>query len=133
MTRATGTFEVKLTPQSKDEVSGASTLSRLSIDKRFLGDLDATSVGEMLAVGTSVPGSAAYVAIERVSGALHGRHGTFVLKHDGTMRRGVASLTLGVVPDSGTGDLTGLDGVMQIIIEGRQHSYVFDHTLDAGG
>ena len=86
MTRATGTFEVKLTPQSKDEVSGA----------------------------------------------LHGRHGTFVLKHDGTMRRGVASLTLGVVPDSGTGDLTGLDGVMQIIIEGRQHSYVFDHTLDAG-
>lgn len=129
MTHATGTFDVKLTPAEQDEMPGASTLSRLTIAKRFVGDLDAESAGQMLAASGMQPGSAGYVAIERVSGALHGRRGTFVLKHDGTMRRGAPSLALNVVPDSGTGELAGIDGQMRIIIEGKQHSYEFDYTL----
>ncbi|MBV9879894.1 MAG: DUF3224 domain-containing protein, partial [Gemmatirosa sp.] len=104
-------------------------LARLSIDKRFHGDLDATSVGEMLSAGTLVKGSAGYVAIERVSGTLHGRRGTFALMHTGIMDRGTPQLTIIVVPDSGTGELAGLSGSLQIIIEGGRHSYAFDYTL----
>ena len=129
MTRATGTFEVKLTPQSTDEEPEGSTLGRLAIDKQFRGDLDATSVGAMLSAGTRTRGSAGYVAIERVSGTLHGRRGTFALMHTGIMDRGTPQLTIIVVPDSGTGELAGLSGSLQIIIEGGRHSYAFDYTL----
>src|SRR5215216_7138250 len=103
-TRASGTFEVKLTPQATD----APALGRMSIDKQFHGDLEGTSKGEMLAMGTAVEGSAGYVAIERVTGTLHGRSGTFALQHSGTMTRGEPHLTITVVPDSGTGQLAGL-------------------------
>jgi hypothetical protein len=87
MTRASGTFEVKLSPQTMDDKTDAS-LARMSIDKQFHGDLEATSKGEMLSASTSVKGSAGCVAIERVSGTLTGRSGSFVLQHSGTMTRG---------------------------------------------
>jgi hypothetical protein len=129
MGRARGDFVVTLTPQSTDEITGASTLARLAIDKQFTGDLIGVSKGEMLSAGTPTKGSAGYVAIERVSGALHGRTGTFVLQHSGTMTRGSPELTVSVVPDSGSGELTGLSGTMRIIIEGKRHSYEFDYTI----
>jgi hypothetical protein len=131
-TRATGTFDVKLAPQANDTPAEGSPLGRLSIDKQFHGDLEATSKGEMLSAGSpTVKNSAGYVAIERVSGTLHGRRGTFALQHNGVMNRGEPSLTITVVPDSGTGDLTGLSGSMSIIIEGGKHSYVFEYALPA--
>ena len=122
---AKGTFEVELVPEPSDEFIG-----RMSIDKQFKGDLEAESKGQMLSSSTEVEGSAGYVAMERVSGTLHGRHGTFVLQHNGTMTRGVPRLTVRVVPDSGTGELTGLDGSMTIVIIGGKHSYVLDYSLD---
>lgn len=128
-THATGNFEVKLHPQPLSDPSADATLGRLSIDKQFSGDLKATSRGEMLSAGTATKGSAGYVAIERVSGTLHGRTGTFVLQHSGTMNRGEPQLSVTVVPDSGTAQLTGLTGRMAIIIDGGKHSYDFDYTL----
>jgi hypothetical protein len=130
MTRATGTFDVKLIPQTSDPALSAS-LGRLSIDKQFHGDLDGTSKGEMLTGGTDVKGSAGYVAIERVTGTLHGRSGSFILQHSGTMTRGAPQLTITVVPDSGTGELAGLAGTMVIIIADGKHSYEFKYTLAA--
>jgi Protein of unknown function (DUF3224) len=126
MSHATGPFDVKLTPQD-DKLDP--TLARLIIDKQFHGDLEATSKGTMLSAGTAVKGSAGYVAIELVTGTLHGRTGTFVLQHSATMNRGVPSLSITVVPDSGTGQLTGLTGTMNIIIAEGKHSYDFSYTL----
>ncbi len=126
--RANGTFEVTLTPQPMAEQGESAMLGRMSIDKEFHGDLEAISKGQMLSASTGVKGSAGYVAIERVSGTLHGRNGTFVLQHSGTMTRGAGQLTVTVVPDSGTGELAGLAGQMQIIIEGKKHSYIFEYT-----
>lgn len=128
-TRAIGTYDVKLLPQPLSDPDPAPTLARLSIDKHFHGDLDASSRGEMLSAGTAVKGSAGYVAIERVSGSLRGRTGTFVLLHSATMTRGEPQLSVIVVPDSGTEELTGLSGRMNIIIAGGQHSYEFDYAL----
>jgi hypothetical protein len=129
-TIARGPFHVKLSPQSSDEQPGGSSLARLTIDKRFEGDLEGTSKGEMLSAGTPVTGSAGYVAIERVTGTLRGRSGTFVLQHDATMIRGTPQLNIIVVPDSGTGELVGLTGTMNIIIApDGAHSYEFDYTL----
>ena len=99
------------------------------LDKQFHGDLEATSQGQMLAFSSAVKGSAGYVAIEQVSGTLHGRQGTFVLQHNGTMSRGEPRLTITVVPDSGTGELAGLAGTMTIEIVDGKHSYGFEHTL----
>ena len=124
--RAHGTFDVKLNPQQ--DTVGDPTVGRLSIDKTFFGDLQGTSQGQMLAVGTALPDSAGYVAMERVVGTLNGRAGTFALQHNGIMTRGVGTLTVTVVPDSGTDALTGLSGSMNIIIT-DVHSYEFDYTL----
>jgi hypothetical protein len=127
---ASGTFEVKLNPQKPDNKEAESAnLGRMSIDKSFHGDLEGTSKGEMLSAITDVKGSAGYVAIERVSGTLHGRSGTFVLQHSGTMTRGVPQLSVTVVPDSGTGHLAGLAGVLTIKIAEGKHFYEFDYTL----
>jgi hypothetical protein len=112
-----------------DDNAEDATLGRMSIDKQFHGDLEATSKGQMLTAGTGVKGSAGYVAIERVSGTLHGRSGTFVLQHSGTMTRGAPQLTITVVPDSGTGQLVSLAGKMAIKIADGKHSYDFDYTL----
>lgn len=124
---ASGTFEVKLNPQ-EDKV-GDPTVGRMSLDKQFRGDLEATSKGQMLTTLTEVEGSAGYVAIERVTGKLHGRSGTFALQHSGTMTRGVPQLSVTVVPDSGTGQLAGLIGKMTINIADGKHSYDFEYTL----
>jgi hypothetical protein len=126
---ATGTFEVKLTPQSPDGKFEDATLGRMTIDKQIHGDLEATSKGTMLTAGTDVKGSAGYVAIERVTGTLHGRTGTFVLQHTGTMNRGAFQLSITVVPDSGTGQLLGLTGKFNITIADGKHSYDFEYTL----
>ena len=126
---ATGSFEVKLTPQTPKDAP----IGRTTIDKTFQGDLKGTSQGEMLGVFTAVKGSAGYVAIERVNGTLQGRKGTFVLQHSGTMTRGALQLTITVVPDSGTDQLTGLTGSMTIKIADGKHSYDFAYSLPAGG
>jgi len=119
---------VKVAPIAEDKADG-STLGRYSLDKQYHGDLEAMSKGEMLTAGSSVKGSAGYVAMERVSGTLNGRKGTFVLQHTGTMNRGTSSLTVSVVPDSGTDQLAGLTGTMTIIIADGKHSYEFEGTL----
>ena len=131
-TRATGSFDVKLTPQATDTPTEGSPLGRLTIDKQFHGDLEGTSKGEMLTAGsTTIKNSAGYVAMERVTGTLHGKRGTFALQHSGVMTRGEGKLTITVVPDSGTGDLTGLAGTMTIDISNGKHSYTFEYTLGA--
>ena len=122
---ASGTFEVKLTPQPQDDQS----VGRMTIDKQFHGELEATSKGQMLAVGTSVKGSAGYVAMEQVSGTLQGRSGSFALQHSGTMTRGAGQLTVTVVPDSGTEQLAGLSGRMTIEIADGKHLYTFEYTV----
>jgi hypothetical protein len=127
--RASGTFEVKLAPQEPEENIGDPSISRMSLDKEFHGDLVATSRGQMLAAGTDVKGSAGYVAIERVIGALHGRRGTFALQHSGILTRGTPQLTITVVPDSGTGELAGLAGRMTIEITDGKHLYELEYTL----
>ena len=129
--RASGTFEVKLSPQPADDYADGVALGRMTIDKQFQGDLQATSKGQMLTGMSSVKGSAGYVAIERVSGVLAGRCGTFVLQHSGIMTRGAPSLTITVVPDSGTDELAGLAGTMVINVAGGEHSYTFDYTIPA--
>jgi hypothetical protein len=128
-TRASGTFEVQLTPQGADEARGQAP-GRMSIAKRFQGDLEAVSTGQMLTAGTPVKGSAGYVAIEQVTGTLHGRAGGFVLQHSGTMTRGAPRLSITVVPDSATGALAGLAGTMSIEIRDGAHFYEFEYTLD---
>ena len=123
--RANGIFEVKLTPQDDGPDVG-----RMTIAKQFNGDLSATSSGQMLMSSSpSVNGSAGYVAIEKVTGTLHGHHGTFYLQHNGTMTRGVGELTITVIPDSGTDDLVNLRGKMDIIIADGKHSYDFEYDL----
>ena len=127
--RATGTFHVKLVPL--DLSSAETPLARMSIDKQFRGELEGTSVGQMLSIGTDVPGSAGYVAMERVTGSLRGRRGSFALLHAGIMDRGQPRLSVDVVPDSGTGELKGLSGTLSIRIEGGQHFYEFDYAFQA--
>jgi hypothetical protein len=125
--QASGPFDVTLTPQ--DDTVGDPSVGRMSIDKRFHGDLEGTSKGQMLTALTDVKDSAGYVALERVNGTLHGRIGTFALQHSGIMNRGAQQLIITVVPDSGTGQLSGLAGRMTIKIDQGKHSYAFDYTL----
>jgi Protein of unknown function (DUF3224) len=129
MNHASGSFEVKMSPQAQDVGVGDPSVGRMAIDKQFHGDLEATSRGQMLAAMTDIEGSAGYVAIERVSGTLDGRNGTFALQHSGIMTRGVPQLTITVVPDSGTDELVGLIGMMTIDIANGKHSYDFEYTL----
>jgi len=130
--RATGSFDVKVSLQKPDtQVARAANLSRLTIDKRFQGDLEGISKGEMLALQTEVQGSAGYVALERVSGKLKGRAGSFVLQHSATMSRGEPDSEITVVPDSGTGELRGLTGKMSItVLPDGAHNYEFDFKID---
>ena len=124
---ATGSFDVKMTPQKSEE---GSPLARYALDKTYHGPLDGTSRGEMLSAGTAVKNSAGYVAFEQFSGTLDGRTGTFVLQHSATMTRGDGKLSITVVPDSGTGALDGISGTMAIRIEsGGAHFYDFEYSL----
>ena len=130
MTRATGTFEVKLAPVGNDSTPEGPNLGRMSIDKTFQGDISGVSKGEMItAAGITVKESAAYSAVERVTGTVHGKQGSFALQHTGVMDRGKPSLNITVVPDSATGELVGLTGKMDIIIEGKAHKYVFEYSM----
>lgn len=128
-THARGTFAVKLTPQTSSDKDGDPMLGRMSIEKQIHGDIEGTSRGEMLTGETTVKNSGVYVAIEKITGTLHGRSGSFILQHSGTMTRGIPRLVITVVPDSGTGDLTGIAGTMNIIIADGKHSYDFEYTL----
>jgi len=126
---ATGTFDVKLTPQTDHKIDP--NFSRMLIEKQIHGDLEGTRKGEMLAASTSVKGSGAHVAIERITGKLRGLEGSFVLQHSGTMNNGELHLLITVVPDSGTGELVGITGQMTITIADGKHSYQFEYTLPA--
>jgi hypothetical protein len=125
---AKGTFDVKVAPVAEDKADG-STLGRYSLDKQYHGDLDATAKGEMLTAGSDVKGSGAYVAVERVTGTLNGRKGSFVLVHKGTMAHGSTQLEITVVPDSGKDQLTGISGKLNIMIADGKHSYDFEYSL----
>ncbi|MBA3656449.1 MAG: DUF3224 domain-containing protein [Gemmatimonadaceae bacterium] len=129
MASASGTFETKSTPQAPYDSADGINIGRVSIAKTFTGGLEGTSTVEMIGAMTPVKGSAGYVAIERVTAALDGKTGSFVLQHSGTMNRGEASLIVAVVPDSGTGDLVGLDGTMKIDITDGKHFYIFEYSL----
>lgn len=130
MPEAKGTFKVDLQPQALANSEADSSLARLSLDKSFMGDLEGVSKGEMLSARGSVDSSAGYVAIERVSGSLAGRKGSFVLQHSSTMTRGKPMQSITVVPDSGTDELAGLSGSMTILIENKQHFYKFDYAFE---
>ena len=127
---ARGEFEVKLAPLSPYNSDADAQLARMSIDKVFHGDLEATSKGEMLSAGSPQSGSAGYVAAERVTGSLQGRRGSFALQHNATMHRGEFSLNVIVVPGSGTDELAGLRGTMDIIIAEGKHSYEFEYEFE---
>lgn len=121
MQMITGEFDVKIIPTESDDP----TMGMMLLDKTYRGDLKGTGKGRMLTGMTSVKGSAAYVAIERIDGELNGKKGTFLIQHSGTMSKEKQSLTISVVPDSGTGELTGLIGTMEIRIVDRKHFYDF--------
>ena len=127
--QAKGEFEVKRIPQEELDIGEGATVGHSRFDKRFHGPLDATSVVHMLAVMSAVPGSGAYVAMERIEGTLDGRRGSFFAQHNGVMDRGKPTLDLTVVPDTGTGDLTGLHGRIAIDIVDGRHSYTFDYDF----
>jgi len=128
---ARGTFDVRLTPQAVADKINEGTLARYSASKQWHGDLEGTSTAEMLSAGDPSKGFGGYVAMERVEGTLGGRRGTLVLQHSGTLERGEQKLSITVVPNSGTGDFTGLAGSMKIEIAGGKHSYVFEYSLPA--
>ena len=125
-----GEFEVSRSIEPPCDMGDGALAGHYRIDKRFHGDLDGSSVVHMLATGTDTPGSAAYVAIERVSGVLQGRTGTFFLQHNGIMARGAPTLSLTVVPDSGTAELVGISGAMAIDITEGKHYYTIDYVLE---
>lgn len=128
MQHASGTFEVKITPAANDSADGV-TLGRMTVAKQFSGPLTATSQGDMLTGAGTVAGSAAYVLIERVTGSLDGRAGSFALAHLGVMDRGKPELRVTIVPDSGSGGLAGISGTLVIRIEGGKHYYDLDYRL----
>ncbi|WP_130620848.1 DUF3224 domain-containing protein [Dyella amyloliquefaciens] len=127
--RATGTFEVKVTPQSPVDGVGDPSVGRMALEKQFKGDLAGTGRGQMLAVGTAIDGSAGYVAMERVHGVLHGREGSFALQHNGVMNRGTPQLAITIVPDSGTEGLSGIAGALTIRIADGLHHYELAYSL----
>jgi len=128
---ATGSFEVQLKPLEQTEPAPGGSLGRLSLDKQFHGDLEAIGQGQMLTAMSDVQGSAAYVAIERVTGTLHGRSGSFALHHRGIMNRGAQSLEISIVPDTGTQELKGITGTLKIRIEDKKHFYDLDYEFPA--
>lgn len=128
-TVAKGSFTVEMKPLSEADVVEGVSLGRMSLAKQFDGDLSATGRGEMLTALTPVRGSAGYVAIERVTGTLHGRAGSFVFQHTGTMRQGAQRLSISVVPDSGTGALAGLEGDFKLTVVDGRHLYEFEYSL----
>ena len=127
---ATGTFVVKISPAEASAIAQQAKIGRMTIDKSFSGELEGTSKGEMLTAGNEATGAGAYVALERVTGTIHGRSGEFLLMHDGTMlKSSLGAWHVVIVPHSGTGELAGITGKMSIIIEGGKHSYDLECEL----
>lgn len=131
MPSISGEFTVTMTPEALSATAADSGLGRMSLDKRYLGPLDASGRGEMLGVRSAVSGSAGYVALEKVQGTLDGRAGSFYLQHSGTMTRGAPALSVTVVPDTGTEALLGLQGSLAIRIENGKHYYDLTYELPA--
>ncbi len=129
MPTARGTFDLKSVPQEPYDNADGISIGRVSITKVFVGDIAGTSTLEMIGARTAVKGSAGYVAIERVTASVGGKSGSFVLQHSGTMNRGEASLAVTVVPDSGTGELTGIAGSLKIDMTDGKHLYTFDYSV----
>ena len=129
MKRATGSFEVSLQPLSNAEVSSDAMFGRMLLTKKFSGDLAGSARGQMLSAGTPTQGSAGYVAIDQVSGSLDGRRGSFLLQHSGSMNRGVPTLSIKVIPDSGTDELAGISGTLSINIVDGKHFYDFLYSF----
>ena len=129
ISKATGSFTVKLELQPASAQADAAVIGRRTLDKQFHGDLEASSCGEMLAVMTAIEGSMAYVALEKVTGSLLGKHGSFVLQHASQMIRGKPFQSIRVVPDSGSDELLGLEGEMQIDIRDGEHFYNFEYNF----
>lgn len=129
MPQISGEFDVKMAPETLSATAAQSGLGRMSLDKRYHGPLEASGHGEMLSVRASEPGSAGYVALERVQGSLDGRQGSFYLQHSGTMTRGAPTLSVTVVPDTGTDALQGLQGKLAIRIENGKHYYDFTYDF----
>lgn len=127
--QAAGAFDVTVTPQPAETGVGDESIGRMALSKQFHGDLQASALGQMLATRTATPGSAAYVALDRVTGSLHGLQGSFSLHHSGSMDRGVPTLDIVIVPDSGTDALAGISGRLRIRIEGGRHFYELDYEL----
>lgn len=127
--QATGTFTVSMKPQGEPEIADGISLGQMALDKEYEGDLQAVGKGQMLTVLTAVDGSAGYVAIERVTGMLHNRQGSFVFQHSGLMDQGRQQLSIVVVPDSGTKQLSGITGVFTIHMVDGTHAYTFDYSL----
>lgn len=130
---AIGRFTVEMTPTAEPQVADGVSLGRLALRKVFTGDLEGTGDGEMLTARTPVDGSAGYVAIERVVGTLHGRVGSFVMQHSGTMDRGAPQLSISVVPDTGTGALVGITGTFHLEVVDGVHRYRLHYTLPGAG
>lgn len=129
---AKGSFEISSEHEPPYDTVDGVTLGRTTFDKRFFGPLEATSKVQMLGARTPVAGSAGYVAIERIAGVLEGKTGTFVVVHSGLMSRGSRTgLSITIVPDSGTGQLAGISGRMDIQIVDGKHFYELDYTLEA--
>jgi hypothetical protein len=126
---AEGTFDAKTAPLASDDATAGTPIARFSLDKQYHGDLDAISKGEMLGAGNPASGTAGYVAVEYVTGSLHGRNGSFALQHSSTMDQGRFDINIRVVPGSGTNELVGIAGTMTIVIADGKHSYGFDYTL----
>jgi hypothetical protein len=124
-----GTFDVKMSPASAPQHEGRTAIARMLLEKQYSGELQATGTGEMLTAMTDTKGSAAYVAIERITGKLKGKTGSFVVQHSGTMHGGGSQLAVTIVPDSGTGELAGISGRMSLKQVERQHQYQLDFVL----
>lgn len=126
---ASGEFSVQVTPDGENDKAEGSTLGRMLLSKQLHGDIEGTSKGQMLTAGTDVKGSGAYVAMERITGTVKGRSGSFALQHSGTMSAAGLFLNIAIVPDSGSGQLTGIAGKMNITVAGGKHSYDLEYTL----
>jgi hypothetical protein len=126
---AQGSFDVKIAPLPADEAIAATSIARYSLDKVYRGELEGASAGEMMGAGNPATGTAGYVAIEQITGTLHGKNGSFALQHSSSMNNGNFDMNIRVVPGSGTGELEGIAGALTIIFEDSKHAYRFEYSL----
>ena len=129
---ATGAFTITgWEPTTIDDRDGVS-LTRTRVTKTFTGDLEGASVAELLMAGAPND-SAAYVGFERIEGKLNGRAGSFILHHNAVSAYGEQSATWTIMANSGTGELQGISGAAQIVIDADGgHTLVLDYDLTAG-